>query len=310
MLSFLSCLNSSNNKSDNIDLGYNSNALKEKELLGNVKFCSISIFDVAYKFGEPVFTGPSDKDAYDFDINGNITKEFEYFQSGYIFLTASYIYNSNNLVVECDRYYFNITEMSIYFAHKEKLKYNSDNLLIENISYDSNGDLSLIYSYNYDNLGRLILEQHYSDKESQPHYVKSINYEGNCVTEHVIMYDIYFNKIDDKTYGTSLDSCGNILSRFYYRDNVKIVTSECSYASDCLKSSEKTFDSKGNYLYSSYYVYDSNGIKTAIKYVNDDGSIEHQIYEYTYDKVGNWITCKVIFQDEIANYYEREITYY
>lgn len=191
----------------------------------------------------------------------------------------------NRIKYEFDKNGNTIAELhfgtSEVIEHKTEYKYNENNQKVNETHYNKEGktDYTTIYQYN----GDLLISAETSNGKGEVSYIEKNEYDKN----------------------------GNLTSHYVFDKFEGVPTNE-----------EYTYDTEGNRIqWTSYrnekvtlkaaYTYDDHNNMTKALTVDGDGNvIESKLYNYEYDKQGNWIRKIFINQDRPSIITERTITYF
>lgn len=191
-------------------------------------------------------------------------------------------------------------------SSKNLYKYDDkNNLIVEEIYYGN--ELSFKYLYMYDDKGKLI-EKTTLDSDDEPtmRQLYKHNDSGNIIEErHHNNEDVFYKKI---------------VFEYDERNNL---TQENHYDADdlhCLKTNFK-YDDSGNLIeedfhslldstfdYKNQFLYDNKG--NVIERFDPENKSNSLIYEYEFDKTGNWIRSTNLKNGAKLSMIEREIKYF
>jgi hypothetical protein len=183
--------------------------------------------------------------------------------------------------------------------------YNEDGYTIESVKIGVNGDTMNTSRYIYNEIGKCTGIENYSRRNlasrelntiENGHVtgVKIVDNNGNPMNTYLFGY-----KNDLLTDGKILNSENKVLSTFENRyKNGKIKT-------------EIVKDSEGNISSITRNRYNSHGdvIETIIGHPKDNSEYS-LVYEYEYDREGNWTKRTQIYNDDIIKISVRDIHYY
>lgn len=261
------------------NISYSNTIRNSDSLYGNVKEYNKISYAVIYKFGEPI-TNTNCVEIKQYNSNGYIisyiNSDLEYDLSNNI--SYEYIFNSNSLLIDMTEY-DNIKQV----RKVTKYKYNIDNKLIEDITYDDNGDKIDKTIYKYDKNGHKIQSIVYFSDYTLTFYTK-YSKDGNIIEQGT--------KSSKSKYGDKilLRYDNNYIysdSIFYgFRDNN--YTKYKSVSTKDHKNIETTvFSSDNNIKYKIKYKYKNNLLVEETSYFNDNSIKDKSLYKY--DNHGNII---------------------
>lgn len=272
------------------------NNLKAYNLMGKVKSVEMTKFKMRDKFGEYVKDKITEQSIHVFNNSG---------------LLSEFIFNGN-LIKESTKYKYENEKVTLssYNTKNNELEgviirlYNANGILLEEKSYNKNGDIQKRKINLIDEKGNLT-ESKIVNNEGKITYKKSYHYETNKM---ICKYDIVGAKsIKNKD--------------IYLYENGKEI--ESTHFEDEVKKYKYSFkhDNKGNLIEQVLYsVNVSEDYQLLYKYDNWDNEVE-QLYKfsngetklktlkYDYDSMGNWIKC-IIYENNIqVEVIERKISY-
>lgn len=188
--------------------------------------------------------------------------------------------------------------------------YDMDGNKIEEINYDSSGNLSVRRKYECDSNGRMIKET-------------SLNAEGNLSNQYTYEYDSTGNLLRKNEYGWECyyymyeyDAVGKLIEERWYQDNgTTRLNDEDSASYELYEKIVYEYDAEGkkqkmtyldgadNSMGSYIYEYDTAGNLTKEISCFSDGTIDESYYiEYEYDAFGNMVKKMQCEEDYITSY--------
>jgi hypothetical protein len=256
------------------------------ELIGNVKSVTWYSYWGTIKSGFPVKDSLKRKWINEYDIKGNKPKETNYNLDGSISSVNTYTFDER--------------------GHNISLTINSS----------KRGITSYTYDYKLDESGRVV-EKKFNTKrkeiykyDSMGHEVEEDTYngDGSIADSTTYSYDTKGNLIEWKLYNLkgillrhstkSYDSTGNCIEETDIEDN---------WNKDYISKYKLNLEDVNHHK---KYKYDNHGNKIEMDEIKMDGRIRIYIYQYEYDKIGNWIKYVFFVDDKIQGIVEREIQYY
>ncbi|HEY9167891.1 MAG TPA: hypothetical protein VIN72_00210 [Lutibacter sp.] len=241
------------------------NDLQKMNLKGKVKKLTYTRYTISWKLGEET-KRETDCSNVIFNKEGNKVEENQY------------------LVPDCK-----------VLESKLEYKYNSDNDLIGEYSYDFKGNLTYLKTYKYDYMGNLEQEVNFNPK----------------FVDHTVTYNY---KSDENGNQVEWRGIGFFepLTKMNYDSNNNMVYS-LKYDRDMLmtESNEYTYDSNGNNIDHVHRMLQLKAWKKfSFKYDNLRNVIEITEYENnSYDKISNIEKHKYKY-DSKENWIEEEVKYY
>lgn len=265
---------------------------------------------------------------YEFDKNGKNTRQVILPQKLSSNSITDFKYNNGVLIESLETMVFsdatipvkkiykydnkeNLTAIYTYrydeLLRKEMFKYDSDNNLIENIEIDKNGDIDSRINCAYEN-NKKTFEKKQNDNSTGENVFK-YDSDGNLIYESFkwgkddpTQNDIFF----ETKYGYNNKQ---VTQKNQFRDGVATWKESFEYIDDKISKESKMFKQDSSTFSSKNYKYEPNGSyvtetiekdkkiteeydkdKNPIRlfYSYNDGKIEEYIYQYTFDKNGNW----------------------
>ncbi len=237
-----------------------------------------------------------DSTTLEFNVSGNIIKMTEWnnshFVEGLHKDVTTYRYNGNGKIVEkrkeshndivtitkyirdAQGYIVREEEYHRYFAFK---KMNEELSSIKYRKNNSNGTASETSLYHCSYTGKKLLSRSFFDENG--YLTKTIHYSDNDETS-------------EETYSREFYSTGIVAKEkeFFSDKEVKNIVRNIT-----------TWDEKGSITSDTRYIIDAKG---------NHKFWWKKTYSFTYDSYGNWITMKIITNDDYMDIYKRKITYY
>lgn len=214
----------------------------------------------------------------EYDTRGNLLESNEYVKDKLNF-RHTYRYDDKSNDIE-ERGY----DEKGRLTWKETLEYDTKDNLIEVVDYGPRDSFEARYKYKYDDKNRLIEEDEYRSETSDKH--KTV----------VNKYDVKGTLVEVKNFDEK-----NQLIHHATMDNDELHVIDISYKpnGDINKMTNRKhkYDSRSNEAEET--IYDADG-KVVLKY----------IYEFEYDKAGNWIKKTIFENDKPVEVSERKINYY
>lgn len=210
----------------------------------------------------------------------------------------------------------------VYDKEGKLLMYQSDSRL-QGFTYDEQGNMlshKLYYLggtlveetyYTYNDQGQLILAKGSDYAETYDHFEIHYSYDsdGNRIgvknysdgeLSRERTYDTQGNLVEETTYNGDTYYLHTV---YTYSDDGHILTSRTERADGLRSGTDYTYDEKGHLLreenfrirdgkrttWTYQHTYDANGNRIRTDYVDSDG--DRQYDEYTYDAMGNMLSC-------------------
>lgn len=291
--------------------------LAQKNLKGKIKSLIETRFNTVEKFGEPQKGSLIDKNSHKYNLTGNEIEFVTYGSDGKIESNHTTKYDNKGNKIEVKDY-----DMPLESNETITYKYDSKNNLIEEVS---SNDKKTVYKYNSQN--RLI------DKSEFNKYINGFKLVG----KDTYKYDEKGNQIEFNSYNGDGSLRSKTLTKY---DNTNNTKEWDSYSSDGTLNSKslnkydeksnlleiRSYNFKGNLDNISTMKYNEFGImiemntgleyKEFYKYDNNGNEIEYsaggnkKFYQYTFDKMGNWIKQTEFENNKPTLLIERIIEYY
>ena len=242
----------------------------------------IMVREHKYKFGSADSFGEMYEN-YFYDCNGNLLrKKTNYYipvVQGMISHEYTYKYDTNNRLIEKNDYTLTLLD------HKYIYSYNSIDSVSKMIVYDDDGDLYETWTYEYDNMKKLVkstvVENWLSGNFG---YINDYTYSGNNVTK------TSYNLEDGTLFGITLDeydSHGNLTSNTWTNGETGKSTKQqgitYEYLSNGKISKTTSWSMFPNDLTYKNYTYNADGtlqkIHISYSYKTEESDL---IYEYIY----------------------------
>ena len=214
------------------------------------------------------------------------------------------------------------------FANNE-FSFDETGKLLKEISYNKNGGVSNVYTYNYDNKGLLLSKDTYDSKgKFEEKSVYKHDFQGNITEEN--LYNTNGKLKSNNYYIYRYDEKGNQVERYVF---VYGTDEEGNFSFDengtakieIIHKEENSYDQKGNKIKSTIqdlifgkteisYEYDNSG--NLVRKIEAGGVLdgkENITCKYKFDSKGNWIemTKTITSQGHSKNLIiERNIEYY
>ena len=287
-----------------------SKDLIQENLKGKIKTITESNFKVISKFGEFKKDIVLSTLVNKYNEKGNKTEE-EYTDYGNNIQNRHVLeYNTNNYIITSTNYNPDNT-----IATKMIIKYNDKKRIVDMSSYNGNGTLVNKYKLTYDNS----TFENYELNEYSADGILNAKYSGKL--------DKNNNQIEWCTYeqtgGINMkevfvyDSASRLLEkRVYQKGQIYLGKTLFTYDTKGKSTEQSEYDSSGVIMQKYSSKYDDNKQLIEWESVNTlDNTSEKLLYEYTYDRVGNWTTRTIYsyntFGDRIvSSITERSIEYY
>jgi len=220
--------------------------------------------------------------SYDFDESGNLTKAIVWsydLDNKLRFKIVSYY--KNDKIIKQEKY-----SPSGELINYSEYKYNDDGKILEQLSYNPEGELSHKRIYSYEN-GLAKTEDLYSGETLTRRYINEYDADGKRISRK--RYDINGVLDQERIYDSKLhtykeigyNSDGEVVSRAFGQYDKK---------GRIIKSTAYTMD--GSIQTESGWIYDDRDllIKEELVVAGDNAEF---VYDYEFDKQGNWISRTV-----------------
>ena len=186
-------------------------------------------------------------------------------------------------------------------------EYDESGKQIKFVSYDSEGIISYVWEYGYDDNGREIYES-ISDDDMVIMWEYEYDEHGNQMKKIFTNYDRETEQKDKEIEEYIYDENGNMTGydRTYYEENeVKNLRWEREYDENGRETNFYFYDNEKNASYQSETEYDENGLP--INYTGYDNNEDYFIRRETeYDQSGKVIRENYYENDNLIQYYENE----
>lgn len=291
--------------------GFNYNNKSQDALSNENKKVIKSIKSKAFKVRKIRKRLKTDEIEYDydnyikeFDKNGKIIKEVNYFVDGEE-TEIEYLYDDKDSLIEKIVYDINDDEREIKYA----LKYEYENNKLKNV-YGLNDEKEVIRvsEYIYNENGFTVLEFYEGKKEEKENNIlkkynnnyQEISFEKNWDDGKYREKRLYFYNENNK-----LDSINN-----YYEDNLLFKHKYTFQDSvSIVQLINYQVESEGKLVWTREYNKNDEVI-SFIQNVNKKTNDALQYYDYKYDEYGNWIEKKLSHNIVLYKITKREIEYY
>lgn len=300
--------------------------VNKNHLKGNIKEINEQYFILSTKFDEENLSLTSENKSEYNQNNQLLYTRHKSISDSKEFISEENQYNKENKIVSfgsfsetyMSLYSYSYLESGLISTEKRKIDIDPKNIndrkmenetwsTIKNYYYDERNQMTKEISKTLDNQDSCVVKYKYEDSLGKmPYQIIKYNKSGSRVSTSDLSYDNINNNLVIRTWRTFLDSDvyknENLKSEIIisFDDNCKIksITKVGMWINNMKQYAKAEYNENGDLTYWSKFIYPKSSETdfdlTYLKEFEFKDQQEHEgkYYEYTYDKIGNWVERK------------------